>query len=548
MKAQLEQVLEPRLSKLLEHWPIPGGVAAIVHGAKSGVKNVQIQPFGFADPYSKIPTKVDHGFEIGSISKSMTAMVVLSLVNRHEFSIDDKITKLIPWIELPKSASSATVRHLLNHSSGIVAGLDQFADEKAHAVLLRETEATARPGSLFHYSNSGYVLLGLIAESATGESLEELTNRIVFEPSGMRASKGRIRYSDTGWLAQGSVPSRDDQPWLPGDPLMPSGILETKAGDGHVISDAADMVRYVEMLLGSGSLEGRTVIDERSFGAIHSLLSVGGEDIFTAGRHVEVLSSNYGLGLNVEKTKYGTQLTHGGGMVGYATFLIADLANDIGVIVLTNSNGDTPIAEYLAREIHAELLGDLGKEPFELDPSLWDPKDVMLGEFRTEKGQVRVSKSGGQVQIETQGAKGLLFRTLSDRFATDLEELRDHHLSFSVESNGAFWNCGSESFSKGLVNEATESISEWYGFEGHYRAYSPWFSNFRVYQRDGCLYLAAVGGVEAPSGEQELIQIDNRKFRIGENPMLPERIVFRGIVDGSATFAEINGCKYTRIF
>ena len=120
------------------------------------------------------------------------------------------------------------------------------------------------------------------------------------------------------------------------------------------------MARFLRVLLGQGKLDGAEVISEESFARIVGNLAPDGEDILLRGRHEPVLSSRYGLGVNVEETAAGRLLTHGGGMVGYASFLLADLANQIGVVVLSNANGDSPIAELIAREVHAEVVGDPG--------------------------------------------------------------------------------------------------------------------------------------------------------------------------------------------
>ncbi|TQR78549.1 hypothetical protein D8S82_33565, partial [Mycobacterium hodleri] len=85
-------------------------------------------------------------------------------------------------------------------------------------------------------------------------------------------------------------------------------------------------------------------------------------------------------------------------------------------------------------------------------------------------------------------------------------------------------------------------------FCGHYRSYSPWFTNFRVLLRRGRLLLVAPGGVEAPADEAELVPLGGSTFRIGADPRLPERIVFGPLVGAVAPWADRDGCRYSRAF
>lgn len=85
-------------------------------------------------------------------------------------------------------------------------------------------------------------------------------------------------------------------------------------------------------------------------------------------------------------------------------------------------------------------------------------------------------------------------------------------------------------------------------FCGHYRSYSPWFTNFRVVQRRGALVLIAPGGVEAPAEDVELVQVAPSTFRIGRDVALPERITFGPLINGVAAWADRDGCRYSRAF
>ena len=99
-----------------------------------------------------------------------------------------------------------------------------------------------------------------------------------------------------------------------------------------------------------------------------------------------------------------------------------------------------------------------------------------------------------------------------------------------------------------LVEREASSPIAWDWIVGHYRSYSPWYPTLRIVRRAGQLLLAAPGGVEAPSEEEELVELAPGVFRIGSDPSIPERLTVGPIVDGVAVSVERDGCIYSRTF
>ena len=536
-------VLSDRLAEMMESWPICGGVIAVV----SGNGGVGMHPFGFADQAAATAVTRDHLFEIGSISKVFTGLLINGLVDDGLVDLDEPVIRYLPWVVMPDGSAGATVRQLLQHSAGIISGSDAVPDELAQAWLLRSTRSASAPGEFFHYSNIGFILLGLLVARMTGVPYPQAVVERFIGPAGMTSTRTSVTHGDRSSFSIGYAPWADDQPWLPGESLVPATWLETAAADGNIASTAGDMARFVRILLGRGRINGRAVVSEASIDRMITSLASDGEDVFALGRHLPVTSSRYGLGVNVEENVDGIQLTHGGGMVGYASFLIADLVHNVGVVVLTNANGDTPIAELLAREVHAELVGESSTVPFDLDPARWQRNERMLGTFRGRDREIEVVFVSDGLELHEGGESGRIFRTLQDRFACSHPRFRHHHLSFHDTASGGVWTHGPQSFVAGK-QVGTEHHIEWEPFEGHYRSFSPWFGNFRVYQRDGQLYLDSAGGVEAPSAEQELIDLGDGFWRIGADSRLPERLAFGPIVNGAAVFIDKDGHRYSRTF
>ncbi|MBX3087695.1 MAG: beta-lactamase family protein [Cryobacterium sp.] len=534
--------LGSRLLDLVKNWPLGGGAVGVVRGDSSQ----WVETFGMANIDSRVPVAPGHLFEIGSISKIVTSIVIGNLEHEGLLDLDEPASKYLPWLELPGPSSTATLRHLLQHTAGIICGSDGLADERAQAWFLRNTSTGSSPGEFFHYSNAGFQILGLVAAAVADESLAEATNSRFLEPAGMLSTRAEISNRDRQSFAVGYAPAEDDRLWIPGEPIAPATWLETTAGDGHVASTVEDMLRFARVLIGRGELEGRTIIPQGYFNQMISSLAPEGEEILQLGNLVPVSSSRYGLGINVEQTRFGIQLSHGGGMVGFATFLLVDLESELGVVVLTNSNGDSPIAELVAREVHAQLVGIAAEQKFELDPSRWNPQEKMLGRFESNGRSISIRSDNGEVRIEDDRGSERIFRTLSEGVTSGHPDFRLHRLVFSEESGVPTWIYGDIEF-RASDDHPQDRDLVWQQFEGHYRSYSPWFSNFRVYQRGGKLYLDATGGVEAPTSEMQLVPMGEGEFRVGQDPRLPERIRFEVVEGGQTLFAERDGHRYARV-
>ena len=156
---------------------------------------------GFRDPEDKTPITEDAIFQLASVSKTFTATAVMLLVRQGKLNLEDRITKYFPELA---AYEGATVRHLLNHTSGIPDYFDDadwFVDlwkaEKrvpGNDEILRflcETKAKPyfAPGEGLEYSNTGYNLLALLVERLSGVPYEQFLQKNIFEPAGMNATR-----------------------------------------------------------------------------------------------------------------------------------------------------------------------------------------------------------------------------------------------------------------------------------------------------------------------------------------------------------------------
>src|SRR5690606_10155331 len=127
-------------------------------------------------------------------SKQFTAAAVLLLAQSGKLSIDDPVRRWLP--SLPPAADGITLQHLLDHTSGVLDYEDlmakpfagQISDAGVLALLEQQDRLNFTPGSTYRYSNSGYALLALVVERASGQSFPDFLRSRIFKPLGMRSS------------------------------------------------------------------------------------------------------------------------------------------------------------------------------------------------------------------------------------------------------------------------------------------------------------------------------------------------------------------------
>lgn len=476
---------EDRIRELLERAPVSGGAIAI------SAPGIEITlPFGTRGPGGS-PVSADDRFEIGSISKTVAALAAARLEEERTWSLDESVCEILPWLQLPSGAGLPTLRHLLSHTAGWIAGNDALPGDTGQALQLPLTVAGTAPGEFFHYSNIGYVVFGLALAARAGETFPAAEQGLILDPLGIPCAIADITGAARFALVPGTAPLRDDAPWRPGDALAVAAWAEPAGADGNIGATAPELARF-----------GRALADPEAFGSdlpwlagavarIATPSAPEGEDILTAGPGLSVSAARYGLGVNVEDTADGTLLTHGGGMIGYGAFLIAQPSRRLSVAVVLSAPGERAYGELLAREVHAAVLssGAVGAAP---DPTAFQP-----------------------------GSADPVAALMPERPPL-------------VPGEGL-----------------AASIS------GTYRGYSPWFPHFEVgVSRDGGgegaadrIVLRAYAGVEAPTEDVELVPLDEtwRRFRIGSDPRMPERIEFLGEINGVSQLVDRDGCRYARV-
>lgn len=306
---------------------VPGAAIAVVRGGKT----IKVEGYGLANVELNVPATRDTVFEIGSVTKQITAVAVMLLVEDGKINLDEKISKYLP--NAPDAWSRITVRHLLTHTSGIknYTGLPGFelskrlkTDEFINAVAALPLDF--EPGERWNYSNTGYNLLGHVIEAASGKSYWDFLRTRIYQPLGMMQTANR----DPQFIVKNRA---DGYEWENDRLVGRDGNLTDLFAAGAIISTVTDLAKWEAALLGNSFLK------PTSKGQIWTPL------VLNSGK-----PHPYGFGWNVAEFRGRKLISHGGQTAGFAANISRFADDDLSVVVLTNL-GDIGLGGAIARGV-----------------------------------------------------------------------------------------------------------------------------------------------------------------------------------------------------
>jgi D-alanyl-D-alanine carboxypeptidase len=508
---------------------------------------IAVRSYGLADLAARAPVTAETLFEIGSIGKAFTALALLGEVEAGRLDLHRPLRDYLPWFELPSRYAPVTPHHLLTHTAGIPAGPD-FTPEAAYQVwALRELEASAAPGSLFHYSNLGYKALGMLLEQLAGRPYPEAVRERILVPLGMDASAAAITNAIRPRMATGHTTLDDERPWHPSRPLVPAPWVETATGDGSIAATAEDMARFARMLLNRGAVSGGRLLGEAGFGLLTTPSIATGD------------ASGYAYGLILERLESGTRLRHGGGMPGFVANLICDLDEGIGGVALLNGPGSpTAITTFALQTIRAARGGaPLPPIPPPRDRQQVERAAEYAGDYMlqgapdeapsllslvAEEDRLVLRHGAGRLVLE-QRDDDLFYAPHPDLDGFLLRFERDAAGQVAELYHGPRWYAG-RGYSGPTLFEAP---ADWAAYPGRYRAHNPWVPSVVVALRKGELRLIWTSEYDGADGdEQPLIPLGAGLFRVGEDERGPERVRFDTVVEGRALRLTLSGAPMYR--
>ncbi len=550
---RLEQAwarLDAFVARHMKEENVPGLALAVT--TRQGLLGVRT--YGWADVKARVPVTPETLFEIGSISKSFTAICLLQLREEGKFDPQAPVTKYLPWFKINSKFGPILGHHLLSHSAGLPRDRDDITGSRYQAAALAERWTGFAPGERFYYSNIGYQTLGYLLEELRGQNYADIIRERILTPLGMTSTEPVIRHETRKRLAVGYDRFYDDRPAHVSHPLVEARWLEYGGGDGSISATAADLAAYLRMLLNRGagpsasglrtSPQGR-VLSEESF-----RLLIG--RVIPMNPEQEGEKAYYGYGLSIRNDDDGHEIiSHGGGMVGYQSFLVGDLDAGVGAVAFINGPGSSArVANYALRLVRAALAGkELPALPESDDPTRVKNAADYAGSYVSPSSAGRTLKlvaEGEKLLLEHKGERIALERRSEDAFYVNHPDFVLFPLQFGRKDKNVVeaW-VGGDWYVSGAYEGPTkfEVPKEWAAYVGHYRTAHPWFSNFRVVLRKGKLWL-----VVPPGGQRELVPLDSARdeFRVGEEAWSPERIRFDTVIDGQAQRATLSGCAYYR--
>lgn len=304
--------------RILEKENYFSGVVLIAKGDKTIYKHA----FGYANMADKIPNKADTKFNLASMNKMFTGLAIMQLAEKGKISLNDRVGQYLPEFPNKLVADSVTIHQLLTHTSGMGnfwAEHDKLAKEKFKTVsdylpLYVHQELLFSPGKGFQYSNSGYMVLGLIIEKVSGLSYFDYVRTYILEPAKMKDTDSydleeAIPNMATGYTMLSEKPGQ----WK--NNMYSNVVKGTPAGGGY--STAEDLLRF--------SL------------ALQQNMILGKEftKLYSTGK-VQYKEGSYAYGI-VENFLNGQRmLGHTGGHFGIANELMIFPESGYTVVILTN--------------------------------------------------------------------------------------------------------------------------------------------------------------------------------------------------------------------
>lgn len=334
------EALNRELERLREQFAIPGISVSI----RWDDGRVWTGASGFADVAAERAVTPATGFSLASVSKTYTAAIVLRLVEEAAFGLDDRAAPLLP--ALPISIDpQITVRMLLQHTSGLT---DFFLDPRIDRALQADPDALwtssrslrylppglAVPGTVHRYANTNYLLLGLLVEEVTGETLADLVRTRLLDPLRLRATWTQVdetplRPLARGYRVTGSGPDAVARAVAPATDIAPfRSVVSAAGGAGGLAGTADDAARWMAALVGGRVLEPGTLREMvRGAGAMR-----GPRD-----------GIPYGLGVQIVRLEGRTAIGHSGRYLGFRSVVRYLPGEGLTIAVLTNQSAIDPV-------------------------------------------------------------------------------------------------------------------------------------------------------------------------------------------------------------
>jgi D-alanyl-D-alanine carboxypeptidase len=497
----------------------PGMTQALTHTTAT----IRTAGYGFSNIDLKAPVTAQQLFQIGSITKSFTALILLQLHDEGKLDLHRPVLDYLPWLPVTTPYGPIAAHHLLTHSSGLPDASSIFQSDPA----ARHVQGFA-PGAHFHYCNLGFAILGQIVEKLEGKPWYQCLQARILTPLGMKETAPVITIESSARSAIGYQSYFDDQVYPRQGRLAPRPPEVFDNPAGSIASTPGDMAIYLRMLLNSG----RGIVSADGFRLLSTPYIKAAEFSPTAF---------YGYGIAVDVLDGHRILRHTGGMNCFASSIHVDL--DGGVAAFASINAmqgyrPTPVTQYAIQLLRAQREA----KPLPPAAALTDATEVenaaeYAGVFRGTDGRELVFKAASKKLLLVDGGQEIVLqRREGDSFLSTVQGVfSDFSLTFGrgvapaptslvVEVGyGPDWYANTAY----LGDHTVQVPAAYAAFAGRYR--SDGGDDVRVYVRKGRLWL----------GDSPLTEIGSSLFRVGDDAWIPDTVEFFAIVEGRASLMRV---------
>jgi CubicO group peptidase (beta-lactamase class C family) len=353
--------------------------------------------YGYANIEWQIPNRTDTRFRIGSVTKQFTSMLIMQLREAGKVKIEDSVCVYVT--PCPEAWTPVTIHHLLTHTSGIPSYTGLAEWRKVNMVpktidemigFFRDLPLQWVPGEKYAYNNSGYFLLGVVIEKATGKKYEEALEAMILDPLGM---------DDTGYDWPGTILPKRASGYQGRGPALanaPALDMQQPYAAGSMYSTVEDLLKWDQALYTDALIPA----------AAKTLMWTPFKDGYA-----------YGWGIrDASPATFGyRQIAHSGGINGFSSMIIRVPEINVTAIVLGN-NAASP-ASPIARDLLAIYFGASYDIPAPKTIVPLDPKvfDQYVGQYQIGPNFVMtVSREGNRFMTQATGQQPIEIFPLSE--------------------------------------------------------------------------------------------------------------------------------------
>ena len=374
-------------------------------------KVIYKKAFGMADREWNVANTVNTKFRIGSVTKQFTATCILQLAEQGKLNIDDKLSKYIP--DYPKG-DSITIHMLLSHTSGIknYTELSEFwpiavlpLSTDSMIALFKNQPLDFSPGTKWNYSNSGFFLVGVIVEKASGKKFNDYLLENVIKKVGLKNTSMDRLDSVLAFRAKG-YGKNEQGVWQHAMYISMEGPFSA----GAIVSTIDDLYQWTE------ALHHNKVLTSES-----------------TKKMMTPYMNNYGYGIGIDSLKTHKRVSHNGGIPGFVTNLSYYPADDVCVVVLSNNGSNSDVVSGALASIMFDLPVQKPYIPKEvkIDTAILDN---YVGKYMVDH-LVELTKKDGKLYRHRDGADDVELKPESKtRFF--YADGSDRFIEFEIDKSG----------------------------------------------------------------------------------------------------------------